>query len=159
MVRYVKCPRCELNYIDADKQEYCDICLAELKGGRFDCVELADEEEEDMELCPICGENMMRVGEKMCDECKKKTAYEEESEVDPEKDEGWRDFIDDETEEVDLPDVPDVTMDDFDSDEEEEDDLYHGEEEEEDFEYVTADEADDLARDGEDDEDDEDDDF
>ena len=60
MVRYVKCPRCELNYIDADKQEYCDICLAELKGGRFDCVELADEEEEDMELCPICGENMMR---------------------------------------------------------------------------------------------------
>ena len=115
MVRYVKCPRCELNYIDADKQEYCDICLAELKGGRFDCVELADEEEEDMELCPICGENMMRVGEKMCDECKKKTAYEEESEVDPEKDEGWRDFIDDETEEVDLPDVPDVTMDDFDS--------------------------------------------
>ena len=32
MVRYVKCPRCELNYIDEEKQEYCDVCIAEIKG-------------------------------------------------------------------------------------------------------------------------------
>ena len=32
MVRYIKCPRCELNYIDAEKQEYCDVCLKEMKG-------------------------------------------------------------------------------------------------------------------------------
>ena len=29
-------------------------------------------------LCPVCGENYMAYGEKMCEECKKKNAYEEE---------------------------------------------------------------------------------
>ena len=32
MVKYIKCPRCDLNYIDSEKQEYCDVCIAELKG-------------------------------------------------------------------------------------------------------------------------------
>ena len=35
MVRYMKCPRCELNYIDADVQEFCDVCLKEMKGISF----------------------------------------------------------------------------------------------------------------------------
>lgn len=29
-MHYIKCPKCELNYIDADKQELCDVCLIEL---------------------------------------------------------------------------------------------------------------------------------
>lgn len=29
-MKYIKCPKCELNYIDADKQEMCDVCLEEL---------------------------------------------------------------------------------------------------------------------------------
>lgn len=29
-MKYIKCPKCELNYIDADIQEMCDICLNEL---------------------------------------------------------------------------------------------------------------------------------
>lgn len=74
MVRYMKCPRCELNYIDAEKQEYCDICLKEMKGIPTESDEIEIEEEEvATELCPVCGENMMRAGEKMCDECKKKS--------------------------------------------------------------------------------------
>ena len=154
MARYEKCPRCDLNYIDVERQEYCDICLAEMKGEHTAFVDLADEEDE-MELCPRCGENMMKVGEKMCDECKKKIDFEEEEEIDIEKDEGWRDFVEDEPEDI-LPDAPDA-LDDFEDDEEEEDELYHGEDEEEDLDYVTAEEAADMALDDEDDEDEEDD--
>ena len=74
MVRYMKCPRCELNYIDAEKQEYCDVCLKEMKGIRTDADEIEEEEEGEIptELCPVCGENMMMPGEKMCEECRKK---------------------------------------------------------------------------------------
>ena len=43
MVRYMKCPRCELNYIDAEKQEYCDVCLKEMKGIRTDLDDADDE--------------------------------------------------------------------------------------------------------------------
>ena len=41
MVRYIKCPRCELNYIDSEKQEYCDVCLKEMKGIRTDAAPFA----------------------------------------------------------------------------------------------------------------------
>ena len=34
MAKYKKCPRCELNYIEEDK-DYCDVCLAEMQGGRL----------------------------------------------------------------------------------------------------------------------------
>ena len=37
-----------------------------------------EENTEEMELCPICGENYMIYGEKMCETCKKKSEYEEE---------------------------------------------------------------------------------
>ena len=58
MARYVICPRCELNFIDADEQEYCEVCLKEMSGEKtfsdgFD----SEEEAEEMELCPVCGEN------------------------------------------------------------------------------------------------------
>ena len=43
MVRYVKCPRCELNYIDEEKQEYCDVCLAELHGDKLQFADLDEE--------------------------------------------------------------------------------------------------------------------
>ena len=84
--RDIKCPRCELNYINANVQEYCDICLKEMKGKHDDFDEFDVEEEEAMELCPICGENMIRVGEEMCDDCKNKRDTDTEEEPDPEKD-------------------------------------------------------------------------
>ena len=101
MAHYMKCPRCELNYIDAEKQEYCDVCLREMKGLSSDMDEIEEVEEEmPTELCPICGENMMRPGEKMCDECKKKAEYEVE-EPDPEDDDEWREYLDDDTDDLD----------------------------------------------------------
>ena len=32
MARYIICPRCELNFIDADEQEYCEVCIKEMSG-------------------------------------------------------------------------------------------------------------------------------
>ncbi|MBO5736614.1 MAG: hypothetical protein J6S04_02290, partial [Clostridia bacterium] len=120
MARYIICPRCELNFIDADSQEYCDVCVKELSGERtfsdgFD----AEENIEETELCPICGENYMVLGEKMCEECKKKSTYEEEIEEDDEKeDASWRSYLDDEEEELDLG-IPDSEFEDEEEEEEE----------------------------------------
>ena len=51
MARYVICPRCELNFIDADEQEFCDVCLKELSGERTFAEGLeAEENTEEMEL-------------------------------------------------------------------------------------------------------------
>lgn len=112
MVKYVKCPRCELNYIDEEKQEYCDVCIAEMKGNKLQFADLEDEdyevldaEVEQSELCPICGVNMIRYGEKACESCKKNSEYDEEEEVDIEKDEEWKNYIDEE-------DDGDLTIDD-----------------------------------------------
>ena len=158
MVRYVKCPRCELNYIDAEKQEYCDVCLKEMKGIPTDADEIDETEEElPTELCPICGENMMRPGEKMCEECRKKSEYEQD-EPDPDEDDEWRNYLDDDTDtelDSEMDEIGEAFGDEFD-DVEEEDEEYQGEDEEEDLEYVTGDDIYRLSEE-DDDEDDEDD--
>ena len=157
MARYVICPRCELNFIDADEQEYCEVCLKELSGERTFAEGLeAEENTEEMELCPICGENYMQYGETMCEDCKKKSQYEEEeTEEDEDKeDASWRSYLDDEEEELDIG-IPDSEFEDEEMEDEEEE---IEEEEKDDFEYVSPDDYFDFD-DDEDDEDDEDDDF
>ena len=163
MVRYIKCPRCDLNYIDGDKQAYCDVCMKEMKGIKTDADELEEEENElATELCPVCGENMMRAGETMCDECRKKAEIEEE-EPDPEEDTAWQNYLDDDIDDDDA----DLEIDESLEEEfaEDIDDLEEEEEfentEEEDMEYVTGDEIYTLAGDDDDDDDDkqDDDDF
>ena len=157
MVRYMKCPRCELNYIDAEKQEYCDVCIKEMSGIRTDADELADEEAAELptELCPVCGENMMRAGEKMCEECRQRSSMEEEPGEDEDDDE-WREYLDDDADDME-DDIEDIgeTFDEEELEEEEEEEYI---DEEEDLDYVTGDEIYTLT-DDEDDEDDEDEDF
>ena len=67
MGKYIKCPRCELNWI-LEENEYCDVCKAELGMEGFS---LLDDEEEEL-LCPVCGVNYIDHGEKMCADCKAK---------------------------------------------------------------------------------------
>ena len=48
MARYIICPRCELNFIDADTQEYCEVCVKEMSGEKtisddFDTEEMIEE--------------------------------------------------------------------------------------------------------------------
>ena len=155
MVRYMKCPRCELNYIDAEKQEYCDVCLKEMKGIKTDADEIEEEEALELptELCPVCGENMMRAGEKMCEECRKKQDIEEEEPSDEDDDE-WREYLDDD-DEGDMEDVGEIDES-FDEEFDEEEDSEEFEEEfddEEDLDYVTGDEI--YTLDGDDDDEDE----
>lgn len=153
MVRYIKCPRCELNYIDAEKQEYCDVCLKEMRGIPTDADEI-DEADDDLptELCPVCGENMMRPGDKMCEECRKKAEFEEE-EPDPEEDDEWREYLDDDTD-TDLDSEIGEIDEEFDE-EAEEDEEFRDDEDEEDLEYVTGDEIYSLSDDDDDDDEDE----
>jgi len=167
MVRYIKCPRCELNYIDADKQEYCDVCIAEIKGNKLQFADLDEEiydeldsELENTEICPVCGVNKMRYGEKMCEACKKESEYEEEEEIDPDKDEEWKNYLDEE-------DDGDLTIDDETLQEELDAELEEDESEEESDDFFSEDvdslsdleddEYDDDDEDFDDDEDDDDD--
>ena len=85
MARYELCPRCQLNFIDADKEDFCEVCRMELNGEKTFTDNFEEADTEETELCPICGENYMRAGEKMCDECKKKSEYEEDIEEEEEE--------------------------------------------------------------------------
>lgn len=164
MVKYVKCPRCELNYIDSERQEYCDVCIAELKGKKLQFADLDEEDFEELdaelggeEICPICGVNHVPVGEKMCESCKAQQEYEEDD-VDIENDEEWKNYLEE--------DDSDLTVDE-ELQEEIEEEFSHDDEEE--YDYDDEDEFDDVDSlsdleddefdDDEDDEDDDDDDF
>ena len=160
-MKYVKCPRCDLNYIDPEKQEYCDVCLAELQGAKLKFADLDDEEEEKTELCPVCGVNYMRFGEKMCDECKKNSEYEADADIDPDKDEEWRNYLDEDADTIEEEppiDIGEDFDDDFEDDEFEGDE-YRGEDEDDDLDLPDGDIDYDEEDEDEDDEDDEDDDF
>ncbi|WP_102410946.1 hypothetical protein [Beduinella massiliensis] len=58
---FIKCPRCELNYIQEGEQ-YCSVCKREMKG------ELKDDP---YELCSVCNENPALPGKDMCLFCLK----------------------------------------------------------------------------------------
>ena len=130
MARYELCPRCQLNFIDADKEDFCEVCRMELNGEKTFTDNFEEADTEETELCPICGENYMRAGEKMCDECKKKSEYEEdieeeEEEEDPDKDDAWRSYLDDDDAGDDIGiDLSGEELDEEDDDEDDEDDSF-----------------------------------
>lgn len=74
--KYIKCPRCELNYI-LEGEDYCAICKSEMQFHADGEDEILDIE--DMELCPVCGQNYIKEGEAMCEDCHKKGGDDEES--------------------------------------------------------------------------------
>ena len=69
--KYIKCPRCELNYI-LEGEDYCTICKSEMKHHAEGEDDGLLDNFDDMELCPVCGVNYIKEGQAMCDECKKK---------------------------------------------------------------------------------------
>ncbi|MCD8286828.1 MAG: hypothetical protein LUD50_06365 [Clostridia bacterium] len=162
MIRYIKCPRCELNYIDADRQEYCDVCIAEMKGSRLQFADLddddygaLDEELEEAELCPICGINRLRPGETMCEECRAKQEYEgeddtqqpdeeEEDELDPDREDEWQRYLDD-TEDDDLNVTDEKIKEELEAE-------FGDDEEEDDFKDEYLEDSDDDGKDSEEDE-------
>ena len=90
---YIKCPRCELNYIK-NTDNYCHVCLTELK--------LAGEStsnDEELELCPICGQNFISPEQKMCEDCSMQKGIDleydddmdEQDERDVKEEDSWED--------------------------------------------------------------------
>ncbi len=65
-MKYVKCPRCGLNYILPD-QQLCRVCLDELAGKKS----IFDEDFDDL-ICPYCNKNKIDADEIMCAQCRAK---------------------------------------------------------------------------------------
>lgn len=64
---YIKCPRCELNYMP-DTERYCSVCKREMRG---------EDEHDEIELCSACGENPVVPGEELCAACLKELTRQE----------------------------------------------------------------------------------
>lgn len=99
MPKYVKCPRCELNYI-LEGEELCDVCKAELHIGGVRLLEddELDYNEEEGMLCPLCHTNFVEENEKYCAEClakKNKLTNVFEEDIDDEKEDIEPDPTDD----------------------------------------------------------------
>ena len=60
-MKFVKCPRCELNYI-TESEKYCKVCLREMKG---------DSVQDEIELCSVCNEAPALPGRDVCLFCLK----------------------------------------------------------------------------------------
>ena len=61
----IKCPRCELNYMN-DTDKMCSVCRREVRG---------ESESVDMiEMCSECGENPVVPGQELCAYCLKELA-------------------------------------------------------------------------------------
>lgn len=121
--QYVKCPRCELNYIPKG-EELCDVCKAELK--LIQRSPLIPDEEDEM-LCPYCKENYISIDDEMCLKCMERFGeVDKVIEPDVEEDEAdWDEYIDEK-----IPEDEDIVS--LTGLEEEENALYG--DEEEDFE-------------------------
>lgn len=101
MAKYVKCPRCDLNYM-LEGEQYCDVCKAQLKIGPS--LLFGDEDDiHEEKLCPICKNVNIPIADDMCENCRRALKYdiEPDSDLDIENDDKWRDFLDeDEKEEI-----------------------------------------------------------
>lgn len=60
-MKLIKCPRCELNYIQ-ETEKLCKVCLREMKGMHSG---------DDMELCSVCNEAPALPGRDVCLSCLK----------------------------------------------------------------------------------------
>ncbi len=159
MPKYIKCPRCDLNYIEEDK-ELCEVCLAERQGRhlRFaDIDEFGSDDSEATKLCPICGENYISLTESCCEDCRDKNILaDDEFESDVEQDDEWRKYLDEDIRELALEDEIEESIDES-IDEEFEDELL--EEELDEFNEENIDILDEDEDDYDDDEDEDEDDF
>ena len=71
----VKCPRCELNYMN-DTDTMCSVCRRAVRG--------ESEQFEMIELCSECGENPVVPGQELCAYCLKEQSRRNEMDSDEE---------------------------------------------------------------------------
>jgi len=169
---YIRCPRCELNYI-LSKDKYCNVCKAEMKAQGT----LGADDENDLELCPVCKVNYISSNEDMCQQCAMEHGQEDDDVDTVKNNDNWGDnylssdeddaSYDEESSDMvsisNLDDTPiddemdlDLSGDDEEDDTQDMDDDNLDENEDSDFDD-DIDSDDDLDYDDDDDEDDEDD--
>lgn len=164
-VTYIRCPRCELNYITKD-EKYCSVCKKEMQVGGSDLVD-----ESELEICPICKTNYIQPDEIMCATCFAERASDPN--YDGEEDSEWNDYINRDEEDM-ITDNPDEELGDMASvknlDDDDDDDYFDDDDDlgvvmddddlddddDEDDDYDELDDDDDDYDDLDDDEDDED---
>lgn len=85
-VEYIRCPRCELNYI-LKKDKLCKVCQAEVSQlGR-------NNELDNMQICPICNANYISDNEDMCSYCAEEKSYDDNLAGNLDKEENWRMYV------------------------------------------------------------------
>ncbi|MEG1499589.1 MAG: hypothetical protein RR400_00745 [Clostridia bacterium] len=85
---YVRCPRCELNYIKKG-EKLCSVCQSEISGKN-------PYDELDLELCPVCKTNYILPEEIMCATCAKEKSIDLKSvQEDPD---AWNEYVNDDEE-------------------------------------------------------------
>ena len=87
---YIRCPRCELNYIEK-KDKLCSVCKAELSADKDSFVN-----DLDLALCPICKTNYIQPDEIMCATCLK----EHQSEDGEITGEAWDEYVNRDEDEI-----------------------------------------------------------
>ncbi len=95
-ITYVKCPRCELNYIDSTA-DMCDVCKAEL--GLIKSLDSEEESgyDEGVYYCSVCKRVPVAGEDDICEACAAKMEIEHVDPLAEEDDESWRkEYIDDE---------------------------------------------------------------
>lgn len=112
---YIRCPRCELNYI-LKKDKLCNVCKAEMKA----VGNMGTDEDMDLELCPICKTNYINADEDICPACAKEREEEEDESAaptsvwdaytSPDDDEGYND--DEDSDMVSITGLDDNPLDD-----------------------------------------------
>lgn len=114
-VQYIKCPRCELNYIKSS-EKLCDVCQAELSRK----LGTSEEEDDDMILCPVCNKNYIYMEEEMCEQCASEAEKVDAVVVpDIERDEDWRAYLDDDKD-IGIPaDEMEISLSELETEEEE----------------------------------------
>lgn len=162
-VAYIRCPRCELNFIQK-KDKYCAVCKAEMSANKEDFID-----DLDLDLCPICKTNYIQSDEVMCQSCLKERGNDVDDHISATQQE-WDSYVQQDEEDFILPneetgELAIVDLDDDELDEDlslvdeefdEDDDTNEESEEDEEFEDdYDFDDEDDY----DDDEDDDDDDF
>ena len=166
---YVRCPRCELNYIKAT-EKICKVCQQELDNQVS--KNISDEEARELGLCPVCKVNYLIEDEVMCADCAKEKEFQDENaensisgEVyDNEDDDSWRVYVENDDNDVDdfdgvssaYKDVGIEDDDDMEIVEDEEDGDLDGEDEVIDEEFNDEEFDDDLDEEFDDDVEDED---
>lgn len=92
-ISYVRCPRCELNYMPKG-EKVCSVCQKEMKSKGEASLDDLDLE---LDICPICKVNYIQPNQTMCSSCLKER---ENNKDDIDLDENWQQYIDDDEDEI-----------------------------------------------------------